>query len=237
MNLRYWGGFILSAAMVFGLFTAALRSPVSYIPADASLETARVRLIIDPGHGGEDGGALSCTGKKESEINLEISLRCEALAAFLGDNAVMTRRSEELSYPDTAHTTRARKVADQKGRVALVNSYPGALLVSIHQNKYTSASPSGAQVFWANGGEEAATGLQELFIKYINPDNKRAAKKVSEDIYLMKNVTCPALLVECGFVSNPGEAAKLESPEHQKKLAVLIAGECEKFINQRMIYE
>lgn len=223
-SLRFWGGLVLSAALIGGLFGAARRS-VAALPVSAPVRPpAGWVLILDPGHGGEDGGALSVTGTKESAVNLAIAQKCAALAAFLGTNPVMTRDAEELSYPETAQTTRARKVADQKGRVALVNSYPEALLVSIHQNKYTSSLPTGAQVFYTPAAQGLAEALQEQFLTYVNRDRKRTAKPVSDTLYLMKHITCPALLVECGFLSNPEEAARLEDPSHQTKLAVLIIG-------------
>lgn len=183
------------------------------------------RIIIDPGHGGDDGGAVSLSGKKEIEVNLEIALRCELLAAFMGHSPVMTRYSEEISYPEEADTIRARKVWDQHSRAELINSYDSALLVSIHQNKYTSSGPNGAQVFYNDSvSEPLAKSMTELFFKYVNTDKKRTAKPVSEDIYLFHAVKCPALLIECGFLSNQAEAAKLESSAHQKVLSVIIIG-------------
>ncbi|MGX8699008.1 MAG: N-acetylmuramoyl-L-alanine amidase [bacterium] len=220
MPARNWIGLLLTAGLLWGLFGGAMRINVA-APAMAPAERV---LILDPGHGGEDGGAVSVTGTKESVINLAIALRCRDLATFLGKEPVLTRTSEELTYPETAQTLRAKKVADQKGRVALVNACPSAYFVSIHQNKYTSPLPSGAQTFYANGAENEAEALQELFLKYINRDRKRTAKPVDASIYLMKHISCPALLVECGFLSNPEEAAKLEEAGYQKKLALLIIG-------------
>ena len=183
------------------------------------------RIIIDPGHGGDDGGAVSLSGKKESEINLEIALRCELLAAFMGTCPIMTRYTEEIAYPDDAVTIRARKVWDQHSRAELANSIDNALFISIHQNKYTSSGPSGAQVFYNDAvSEPIAKSITEQFFKYVNADKKRTAKPVSEDIYLFHAAKCPALLIECGFLSNPAEAEKLESAEHQKLLSMIIIG-------------
>ncbi len=182
-------------------------------------------LIIDPGHGGDDGGAVSITGKKESEINLDISLRCEQLAAFMGYNTVITRYFDTIDYPPEILTIRERKVWDQHERLRLANSYANAFFISIHQNKYSSAEPRGAQVFY-NGSESGkyAVILTEEIFKYINRDKKRTAKAISKDIYLLNKVECPAVLIECGFLSNIEEAHKLESDEHQKLLSVLIIG-------------
>lgn len=184
-----------------------------------------VTLIIDPGHGGADGGAVSVTGTSESVINLQISLRAQALAGFFGLRCEMTRTSESLDYPESATTIHAKKEADTKARVELVNSSENPVLLSIHQNKYTTSGPSGSQVFYAptQGSQELAQGIQEA-LKQLSDKNKRGAVQIDKSVYLMNHVECPAVLVECGFVSNYAEAALLEDPAYQLKLAVLILG-------------
>ena len=112
-------------------------------------ESLRPVLIIDPGHGGADGGAVANDGSIESVINLEVSLKMEALCGLLGYECMMTRDSETLDYPDDAKTIRAKKLADQKNRLQLVNSQPNAVMISIHQNIYSTSSPSGAQALYA----------------------------------------------------------------------------------------
>ena len=228
MKSDFWLRVIVSAGAVALLFSfpaaIAVKNRVTGAVAASTETHTGHTLIIDPGHGGEDGGAVSVTGTRESAINLAIAERSAALAAFMGEEPVMTRESEELDYPPEAASTRARKVFDQKRRAELINAAPDAVLISIHQNKYTSASPKGAQAFYRDGGEELAEKLQELFFRYINTDKKRSASPVSENVYLMRAVKCPAVLVECGFLSNPEEAAKLESAEHQKLLSLMIIG-------------
>ena len=183
-------------------------------------------LVLDPGHGGEDGGAVSVTGTYESALNLAIAQKAAALAGLFGYPAVMTRDSDKIAYPDEANTTHRRKVADQKGRVALVNSTPGAVLISIHQNKYTSSAPSGAQVFFAATEGSRAFGefIQGQLAAGLGSAGGRSAAKIPGSIYLMSRVKCPAILVECGFVSNEREARLLEDQEYQLRLAAIISG-------------
>jgi N-acetylmuramoyl-L-alanine amidase len=182
-------------------------------------------LVIDAGHGGEDGGAVSPGGVVESEINLDIALRLDALMALFGHKPVMTRVSETLVYPESAVTTRARKAADQKSRLTRIRATPNALLVSIHQNKYTTPKPFGAQVLYAPTphSEEIAKDMQSLLVSALNPRNYRTAEKISDSIYIMNNVTCPAILIECGFLSNPAEEALLRSERYRLKVASVIA--------------
>ena len=191
-------------------------------------------LVLDPGHGGADGGAVSVTGTYESVINLDIAIRTSQLAAFCGINHLMTRESEDIEYPDTAKTIREKKVADQKGRVELINSTDNAILISIHQNKFSTAQPSGCQVFYGvkEPSRELADHMQDLFFQYTDSGNRQAAAPVSSTIYLMNSVNCPSILIECGFVSNPREAALLEDGDYQKRLAVVIIGGLSGFLSR-----
>lgn len=182
-------------------------------------------LILDPGHGGADGGAVSVTGTSESKINLEIALRCRALAGLFGVTAEMTRESETLDYPEDAGTIHAKKVWDTKSRTEFINSLENAVLISIHQNKYTTAAPHGSQVLYAATEESQPLGekLQELMTQ-VTGESKRKAAKIGDSIYIMNHIDCPAVLVECGFVSNAVEAKRLEEPAYQLKLATVIVG-------------
>lgn len=183
-------------------------------------------LVIDPGHGGEDGGAVSSSGDRESAVNLDIALRARALADFLGLENAMTRESEDIDYPDSADTVAARKVWDQHSRAELINSFPSAVMLSIHQNKYPDSRPCGAQVFYAStaGSEDLGRLTHSNLVSCLAPENRRVAAPASKDIYLMRSVSCPAILVECGFLSNPDEAALLRTDAYQKKLSVVMIG-------------
>lgn len=181
-------------------------------------------LVIDAGHGGEDGGAVSSDGLHESEVNLEIALRLEALAGLCGVPAVMTRDSAEIDYPETENTVRQRKVWEQKARVELIGGTENAVLISLHQNKFPDSRPRGPQALYAktDGSKELGETAHENLTAVLYPENRRVAAPASDKIYLMKNVTCPAVLVECGFLSNPEEAALLGTPEYRLKIASVI---------------
>ena len=180
--------------------------------------TQRSVMIIDPGHGGEDGGATSCTGVLESQINLEIALRLNDLMHLLGVDTYMIRDTDVSIYTE-GNSLSAKKISDLKQRVKIANSINNAILVSIHQNYYPDSRYGGAQVFYAesSGSEVLAKELQEKFVSSINPGSARLAKKAS-GIYLMKHVKCSAVLVECGFLSNYQEEAKLRDAFYQKKI-------------------
>ena len=191
----------------------------------------RTRIVIDPGHGGVDGGAASCTGKAESAYNLEISLRLNDLFRLLGYDTRMIRR-EDISVYTKGETIAQKKISDLKERVRIVSESENTLLVSIHQNIYPDSRYSGAQVFYpaTEGSRTLAEALQASFVRTLNPGSRRQAKK-SFGIYLMEHIRCPGILVECGFLSNPQEAALLDTPEYQKKVCCVIAAAVSSYLS------
>lgn len=205
--------------------TAAITLLRSVRPTMAGAEVPPV-LVIDAGHGGADGGAVASDGTLESDVNLGIALRLEALARFCGVPTEMTRSTSEIDYPAEAETLAAKKKADQNARLALLDACPGAVLLSIHQNFYPAASPRGIQVFYggAEGSRELAEGLQVALTETLCPDNRRVAEPIDEDIYLMRKASCRAVLVECGFLSNPEELERLKSETYETKLALVMLG-------------
>lgn len=183
-------------------------------------------IVLDAGHGGEDGGAVSPEGVAESGLNLAIVYRLRDVFLFLGRETLLTRSTEEAIYAPEAQTLREKKRSDLENRVALVNAQPQPVLISIHQNSLP-AHPSvrGAQVF-CNAVEPAASlsqAVQAALNRSVNPDNEKVAKAIDSSIYLMKNVHCPAILVECGFLSNAADTQLLMTQQHQLKLALSIA--------------
>lgn len=188
-------------------------------------------FIIDAGHGGVDGGATSCTGKLESAFNLEIAIRLNDLMHFLGYNTKMIR-TEDISIYTKGETIAQKKASDLKERVRICNETEGAVLLSIHQNNFSDSRYSGAQVFYpaTQGSEALAKKLQSELIRTLNPGSKRNVKK-ADGIYLMEYIDCPGVLIECGFLSNPEEEAKLRSPEYQKQLCCVIAATAVSYAN------
>lgn len=183
-------------------------------------------LILDAGHGGEDGGASTAAGEKESDINLAIVLKTRALMAFLGVEPRLTRDTDISIHSDGAQTIRQKKVSDLKNRVALVESTPNALLISVHQNHFTDPRYSGAQVFFNDGDVSQRWGedTQEVLRQVLGPGNDREAKPMPDGIYLFDHISRPAILVECGFLSNGEEAALLCTDTYQRKIAMALAG-------------
>lgn len=183
-------------------------------------------LVIDAGHGGEDGGAVSLTGVSESQINLAVALRVDAVLGLYGVPAVLLRETDISLHSPGSTTLRQKKVSDLHNRVSAVEALENAVLLSIHQNSYPSPRYSGAQVFYAPtaGSEELAQRTQQVLCQVLDPENTRAYKKIPDTIYLMNHVTCPAVLVECGFLTNPQEEKLLLSAGYQTKLAAALAG-------------
>ena len=183
-------------------------------------------IVIDAGHGGEDGGAVAADGTVESSINLAIVQDLDALLRFLGCETRMTRTEDAAIYSNGARTLREKKASDLKNRVALVNETPNAVLLSIHQNSLpASRRVHGAQAFHARteGSEALAESVQVALNAAVNPGNEKSRKVIDKSVYLMKNISCPAVLVECGFLSNAEEAARLCETDYQRKLAVTVA--------------
>jgi N-acetylmuramoyl-L-alanine amidase len=219
---------ILLCAAIIGTCTALSRT-VSVFSA-AQLRREQKRIVIDAGHGGMDGGATSCTGKPESEYNLEISLKLRDILHLLGYPTRMVRTSDTDVHTH-GDTIAARKMSDLKERVRMVNEQENQLLVSIHQNLFTDPRYSGAQVFHAKDAESQhlAKLLQHKLVETLNPGSRRQEKE-AEGIYLMTHIQRPGILVECGFLSNPQEEAKLSSPEYQKKICCVIAAALVQFL-------
>lgn len=183
-------------------------------------------VVVDAGHGGEDGGAVAGDGTVESGLNLEIAVRLNALLRLMGQNTVMTRTEDVSIYSDGAQTLHQKKVSDLENRAALVNGLADAVLISIHQNSLPSSPKTrGAQVFYNGVGyaPELAAAAQERLNQAVNGEKEKTAKRISDSIYLTRHAQAPAVIVECGFLSNDGDTARLKEPEYQLHLAAAIA--------------
>ena len=181
--------------------------------------------VLDAGHGGADGGAVSTGGLYESDINLSITLRLRDVFLLVGRDVVLTRSDEQSLADDPSASLRQQKVSDTQNRVELINSIERARLISIHQNTLAGhASVHGAQVFYSatDSSAEIAETIQQALNRVINIDNGKSKKPISSDVYLMSHITCPAVLVECGFLSNNAETERLQNASYQTLLAVTI---------------
>jgi len=182
------------------------------------------RIVLDAGHGGEDGGAVSVTGTPESQINLAVTQKLDQLLGFYGISSLPLRESDISLHDSTANTIREKKVSDLHNRVAAIEEVENAVVLSIHQNFFTDPAYHGAQVFYREGEDSflLAGLVQEAIHRYLDTGNERKPAKISDSVYLMKHITCPAILVECGFLSNLAEEEKLRSPGYQTQMAMCV---------------
>ena len=202
------------------------------VPVSAKPEM-RSEIIIDAGHGGVDSGALGLYGIVEKDINLSISLKLADMLDAMGFKTTLVRGKDESIHDPDANTIRKKKNTDLKNRLNLMNKNPSSITVSIHQNIFEESKYSGAQMFYGTENPESETlaeGLQYNFRKYLQPENSRVIKKAGSNLYLMQNVLSPAVLCECGFLSNPEEAHKLADSDYQDMVAFTIAVSLVEFI-------
>lgn len=191
----------------------------------------RTCVILDAGHGGVDGGATSCTGVLESQFNLEISRRINDLLHLLGVKTIMIR-TDDISVYTEGESIAAKKISDLKERTRIVNEASDSILLSIHMNHFSDSRYYGPQVFYANA-ESSKSYAEEMqsALNYHLVDNSKRTIKRAEGIYLMQHINKPGILVECGFLSNQEEEAKLRDPEYQKKLSCVIAATTATFLS------
>ena len=188
-------------------------------------------IVIDAGHGGIDGGATSCTGVLESHINLEIALRLEDMFHLLGYDTVMIRKIDESIYTE-GNTIASQKVSDLKERVRIANETPNAILISLHQNTYSDSRYRGAQVFYGNDAQSKALAqaVQKNLVAVLNPGSQRKSKS-AKGVYLMEHITCPGILIECGFLTNSEEEALLRDGQYQTKLCGVVAATLSSYLD------
>lgn len=214
---------------ICGFCNGAFKSFVSDFILSENVEAVKPfgeskTVIIDPGHGGEDPGAVGLGGVLEKELNLEVSLILKELLTLSGCNVVMTRTDDILLYDKNASGT--HKGQDLKNRLDYEKKYPGAIFVSIHMNKFSEEYCRGLQVYYSKNNrmsKDLAESVRASVKEYVQPENKREIKAANSSIFILDRITIPAILIECGFLSNTEEAALLSSKDYQSKLAFAIA--------------
>lgn len=181
-------------------------------------------FVVDAGHGGEDGGASDPSGRPEKDMNLAVAKDLQQLLTASGYRVVMTRTTD-TSLADPLPTIRERKTSDLHNRMKIIEAQESCIFVSIHQNQFEQSRYSGTQVFYSDNGagsKELAESVQSRVVSLLQKDNARAVKPATSSIYLLWHAKVPAVLVECGFLSNPEEDAKLNSEEYQHQMAFAI---------------
>jgi len=184
-------------------------------------------ILLDAGHGGEDGGAVGIGGLVEKDLNLAITLKLDSFLRAMGYQTILTRTSDTDLHDVTVSTVHERKVSDIHNRFAMMEALREKdLFVSIHMNKFPGSGAHGTQVFYSKntpGSATLAQAIQESVVRLVQPENTRQIKPSGDSIYLLYHAKKTAVVVECGFISNAGEAEKLQDEAYQNRLAFAIA--------------
>ena len=175
-------------------------------------------IVIDAGHGGIDGGVVSKSGIKESSLNLAYSKTLGDTFKNAGFNVVYTRTNEDGLY---GLPTNGFKRRDMQARKAIVDKSKPNMVISVHMNKFSASYRSGPQVFYQQGKEDGQTLAQSLQ-KVFNDNTGNNHSAIAGDYYICREIDCPAVIVECGFLSNDYEAELLQTEEHRKTICDLI---------------
>lgn len=220
---------IILSAMLYLTFMAN-----SSAAEASSMPITQKTVIVDAGHGGDDGGAIGIDGTVEKDINLDIALKLEKILKFYGFNVIMTRTQDVMTCDDGLDSLRKRKISDIHNRFELMRKNPDAIFISVHQNKFEDSSQHGTQVFYSGNDErskELAEAIQTSVTLTLQRKNDRVVKKSGSGIYLLYHAKIPAVLVECGFISNSDEVKKLKDESYRMKLAILIADGLLKYLS------
>ncbi|WHH61328.1 N-acetylmuramoyl-L-alanine amidase CwlD [Petroclostridium sp. X23] len=203
--------------MTFNLYTQNDNIPTIALPT-----TNRI-IIIDAGHGYPDGGASGKTsGVLEMDINLKIAQKLQALLEQSGGTVVLTRADDNSIHDADKNTIRSKKNSDLRNRKSIMEQSQADAFISIHLNQFEQSKYYGAQVFYSTNDEQSKVlgeVIQKELIEGVDNGNNRKAKPATSDIYLLREASIPAVVVECGFLSNPKEEELLQSDSYQKKLA------------------
>ncbi|MDR1564691.1 MAG: N-acetylmuramoyl-L-alanine amidase [Oscillospiraceae bacterium] len=190
-------------------------------------------VIVDAGHGGVDGGAESKSGIVEKNVNLAIAKELQKLLTDAKYKVIMTREEDVSIHDEDAKTIRQQKKSDLNNRLQIMKDNPEAVFVSIHQNILQgSTKASGAQVFYSKTNPKSAAlaqSIQNAFNGTLQPENNKLVKSAGKNIYILYYTESPAVMAECGFLSNPDEAEKLNTAEYQKQVAKALFEGIEKY--------
>lgn len=220
MKRQRWG--ILLAAI---LCAAAVGLALPRVEKANAALVATPRVLIDPGHGGADGGATGTDGTAEKDVNLAVARTLAALLRVMGVPTDMTRDTDRSIHSDGAGSLREQKVSDMHNRLAMYEQ--AALVVSVHQNHFSASKYYGTQVFCSPNHPQSrvlGAAVREQVLQLLQPENTRELKTADDGVFLLANTSVPAVLVECGFLSNPAECEKLANADYQRQMAFAVAG-------------
>lgn len=214
---------LVAVAVVFNYVFAHFNNYSDTTVSMNTIDPEPQKIIIDAGHGGEDGGAVGVNNVLEKDLNLEVSLLLSDLLTAAGYDVIMTRTEDRMLYSENVKGK--LKTQDLKNRLAISEQNPDSIFISIHMNMFTQSHYSGLQVYYSpnNTESELLANIVQLYVKeYLQPENNRQTKKSGSSIYLMKKITTPAILIECGFLSNYEEAELLADNTYRHLLACII---------------
>lgn len=218
------------------IYSLIFHNPIDVIKQTKHNEELPI-IIIDAGHGGFDGGAVADDGTVEKDINLSISLYLQEYLTFFDIDTIMIREADCSVESDGLDTIRQRKSSDLHNRMKVMEETDNGIFVSIHQNKYPDGKYSGTQVFYSpktkDESQLLAQSIQDCVVNTLQKENKRQIKECGTSVFLMYNAVKPAVLVECGFLSNYEETKKLKTPQYQKKIAFCIAMGIQNYLTSR----
>lgn len=215
---------VLAVVLCFAVFSTFFLKKYANTSALISGDKRPI-VILDAGHGGFDGGAVAPDGTVEKNINLKIAVMLRDLLVQSGFRVIMTRESDVSTDDVETEKIATRKKSDLKNRLKLMDDYPEAVFVSIHLNKFTTSAANGSQVFYnasINDSKKLGDDIQKSIVKLLQPENLRINKPATSSTYILYNATVPAVLVECGFLSNTEELKRLKTEEYQNKIAFCI---------------
>ena len=226
----------LALITIFSVLIAGTGIVIRRAAIDAASEKNIFQtVIVDAGHGGPDGGTSAADGTLEKDINLQIATKLNEMLKAMGIETVMIRDTDVSIHNDSADTIRQKKISDLKNRLNIINNAENAIFVSIHQNHFSDSKYSGTQVFYSKNNplsDSLADSIRHSVISYLQTDNTREIKQSGTEIYLLHHAQIPAVMVECGFLSNINETENLKNEEYQRKIAFLIAVGIVDFFNK-----
>ncbi len=217
--------FIISVSIISLLIVYNFITSFSSVNVLSILEnTPKYTIVIDAGHGGEDGGTSTASGTLEKDVNLDVALALEQLLLSKNYNVIMTRNSDSDLADSSLGSVAERKRSDMQARVELINNSQADLAISIHQNSFEESKYRGAQTFYyGENNADYAKNIQSSLIEILDPNNTRIEKEIA-DKYILENSNIPIVIIECGFLSNPDEAAQLTDDKYIAKIAEAILG-------------
>ncbi len=223
--LSFGALFLATVLLLSSLLGAAEDALLAHIAIDADADVCDCPVIIlDAGHGGEDGGATGTNGILEKDLNLSLAGSLAAILRLSGYTVVETRTEDRLLY--SAGTKKGhKKQSDLENRLAFTEQYPDSVFISIHMNTFPTPNCEGAQVWYSQNNEQSKTLAQSVQAKVttlLQPGNHRKIKAATSNIYILRHATTPAILVECGFLSTPADCERLCDPLYQKQLALTL---------------